>query len=127
MAHPIRFDADDPLLTRLRAIALALPEAQERVSHGRPWFFVADRPGFAIYGGGTKGPEKVMHPHALLVHIDTDEHPARMQDPRFFVPAYLGAKGWLGIDLDPQDTDWQEIAELVEASWAHSAPARLRP
>lgn len=125
MAHPIMFEADDPLLARLRGLALALPEAEERVSHGRPWFFHGGGVCFAIYGSGTKGPEKVMHPHALVVHIDADEHPARLQDPRFFVPAYLGPKGWLGIDLDAADTDWDEIAELIDASWRHAAPARL--
>lgn len=123
MDHPIGFVTDDPALARLRSIALALPEADERIAHGRPWFFL--RTAFAVYGGGTRGPEKVMHPHAVLVHVDADERQAREQDPRFFVPAYLGPKGWLGIDLDPPDTDWEEVAELVDASWRHAAPARL--
>jgi hypothetical protein len=125
MSHPIMFDADDPLLARLRTIALALPEAEERVSHGRPWFALAGGTAFAVYGGGTRGPDKVMHPHALLVHVDDDERPAREQDPRFFVPAYLGPKGWLGLDLD--DVDWEEVGELVDASWRHAAPKRLLP
>jgi hypothetical protein len=121
------FDADDPLLERVRSIALALPEAEERISHGRPWFFVEGRPGFAVYGGGTKGPDKVQHPHSVLVHVDDDERPAREQDPRFFVPGYLGPKGWLGLDVDAADTDWDEVAELLDASWRHAAPKRLLP
>lgn len=123
MAHPIMFEEDDPLLVRLRPVALALPEAEERVSHGRPWFHHAGGTAFAVYGSGTKGPEKVMHPHALVVHVDDDERPARLQDDRFFVPAYLGPKGWLGLDLD--DADWVEVAELVDASWRRHAPRRL--
>ena len=119
------FDEDDPLLERVRRIALALPETEERISHGRPWFHVVDRPGFAVYGSGTKGPEKVMHPHSVVVHVDDDERPARLQDPRFFVPAYLGPKGWLGLDVDARGTDWDEVAELLDASWRHSAPKRL--
>ena len=125
MAHPIMFDADDPLLERVRGLALALPEAEERISHGRPWFAVAGRPAFAVYGSGTRGPDKVMHPHAVVVHVDDDERPAREQDPRFFVPAYLGPRGWLGIDVDRPGTDWAEIAELLDASWRRTAPARL--
>ena len=125
MAHPIMFDADDPLLERVRGLALALPEAEERISHGRPWFAVDGRPAFAVYGSGTRGPDKVMHPHAVVVHVDDDERPAREQDPRFFVPAYLGPRGWLGIDVDRPDTDWAEIAELLDASWRRTAPARL--
>jgi len=117
------FEADDPLLARVRALALALPEAEERISHGRPWFCVGT--GFAIYGSGTKGPEKVMHPHSVVIHVDDDERPARLQDPRFFVPAYLGPRGWLGIDVDDPDTDWDEVAELLDASWRHIAPRRL--
>lgn len=117
------FYEGDPLLARLRPIALAMPESEERISHGRPWFFHAGGAGFAVYGSGTKGLQKVMHPRALVVHVDADEYPARTQDPRFFVPAYLGPKGWLGLDL--QDADWTEVAELVDASWRFAAPARL--
>ena len=47
-----------------------------------------------------------------------------MQDPRFFVPAYLGPKGWLGMDLD-DGSDWAEVAELLDASWRRAAPKRL--
>ena len=49
MEHPRLFDDDDPLLARVRGIALALPEAVEKVSHGRPAFFT--RKIFAYYGG----------------------------------------------------------------------------
>lgn len=114
---------EDPLLARLRSIALALPEAEERVSHGRPWFFHAGGSAFLVYGSGTRGPEKVRHPRAAVVHVDADELPARAADSRFFVPAYLRPRGWLGIDLD--DVDWTEVAELVDASWRHHAPRRL--
>lgn len=117
------FEEGDPLLGRLRAVALALPEAEERVSHGRPWFFHAGGPGFLVYGSGTRGPQTVPHPRAAVVHVDDDERPARVQDPRFFVPAYLDPRGWLGIDLD--DVDWAEVSELVDASWRHAAPRRL--
>jgi hypothetical protein len=80
---------------------------------------------FAIYGGGTKGPEKVQHPHALLVLIDPDELPARRQDARFFVPAYFGPRGWLGIDVDGPDTDWTEVTELLDAAFRCVAPKAL--
>ena len=36
MAHPQMVDDDDPMLERVRAIALALPGASEKTSHGRP-------------------------------------------------------------------------------------------
>ena len=117
------FDPHDPRLAELRSRALALPEAVETVTFGRPWF----RAGrvFAMYGGGTRGPARVTHPHAVLVHVDEDERAARMQDPRFFVPAYVGPKGWLGLDLDGPDIDLREVEELLDASYRHAAPARL--
>lgn len=116
------FDEGDPGLVELRARALALPGAVETITFGRPWW----RAGrvFAIYGGGTRGPEKVPHPFSVLVPIDPDELPARRQDPRFFVPAYFGPKGWLGIDLDDA-TDWTEVDELLDASFRHLAPRSL--
>jgi hypothetical protein len=117
------FDERDPLLAELRPRVLALPGAIETITFGRPWW----RAGrvFAIYGGGTRGPEKVSHPHALLVVIDPDELPARRQDPRFFVPAYFGPKGWLGMDLDQPDTDWTEVEELLDAGFRAVATKTL--
>jgi len=122
--HPIVFEADDPLLERVRALALALPEVEERIQHGRPWWAVVGRPAFALYGFGTRGLDTVTHPRSVVVHVDDDDRPARVQDPRFFVPAYLGGKGWLGMDVD-HSTDWDEVAELLDASWRRSAPGRL--
>ena len=48
IAHPIMFDEADPFLGRVRPLALALPEAAEKVSHGRPAFFTTKM--FAHYG-----------------------------------------------------------------------------
>jgi predicted DNA-binding protein (MmcQ/YjbR family) len=46
-------------------------------------------------------------------------------DPdRFFVPKYVGSKGWVGIRLDG-DPDWAEISEAVEDSYRLIAPKRL--
>jgi predicted DNA-binding protein (MmcQ/YjbR family) len=47
------------------------------------------------------------------------------EDPeRFFVPAYVGSKGWVGARLDVEQ-DWDELAELVEDSYRLIAPKRL--
>ena len=52
MAHPRMFDDDDPLLARVRELAFDLPEAAEKVSHGRPCFFT--KKVFCYYGGSLK-------------------------------------------------------------------------
>ncbi len=123
MAHPLMFSPDDPLLGRVRDIALSFPEADEKVSHGRPAFFTQKV--FCYFGGSQRIDEEwVAHDAAIMVRPDRDDDPALRQDPRFWVPAYLGASGWLGIDLDEQ-TDWQEIAELIDASYRMTAPRRL--
>ncbi|GAA6525273.1 MmcQ/YjbR family DNA-binding protein [Intrasporangium sp. DVR] len=128
MSHPVMFDETDPHLARLRPICLALPEAQEKVSHGRPNFFT--RKVFAIFGGSIKGDHfSPVARRALLFLPDASEHEALLADERFFVPAYVGATGWLGLSFHltggPERVDWDEVAELVDGSYRLTAPARL--
>jgi predicted DNA-binding protein (MmcQ/YjbR family) len=114
--HPIVFQEDDPLLARVRQLCLGLPEAEERVSHGRPTFRVAKQ--FAVYGGGERSPRgHVRHDQALLFIADPGEMPALDQDGRFFVPAYYGPAGWRAVDLDRGEVDWVEVAELLDTSY----------
>ncbi|MBD3781828.1 MAG: MmcQ/YjbR family DNA-binding protein [Micrococcales bacterium] len=123
MAHPPRFEDDDPLLGRLREVALALPGADEKVSHGRPTFFT--RKVFAIFGGVVKGDHGSDALRQSLVFLpDPAERPALLEDPRVVVPGYEGAYGWLVLDLRT-DPDWVEVAELVETSYRLTAPARM--
>ncbi len=124
MAHPEMFDPDDPLLARIRGIALGFPGADEKVSHGRPTFYT--KKVFVYYGGAVRhGPgEWVQHPHSVLVLLDADERAALLDDPRTFIPAYLGPSGWLGFRLSG-DSDLEEVAELIDSSFRNTAPARL--
>lgn len=116
------FDNDDPFLGRVREIALGLPGAAEKVSHGRPAFFTTKV--FAYYGGSVKGQDGwIQHGHAVLVLCDPDDRLALAEEERGWVPAYLGASGWLGIDLDER-TNWREIVELLDASFRLTAPRR---
>ena len=47
------------------------------------------------------------------------------EDPaRYFVPPYVGHRGWVGVWLDGA-VDWREVAELVEESYRMTAPKRL--
>lgn len=129
MPHPQMFEDDDPALARVSAIALALPAAQMKVSHGRPAFWTAPRGKvFAYFGGSLKvDGEWVMHEQSVMVLLDPDERAALLDDPRTYVPAYLGASGWLGLDLPHPDgrDGWDEVTELVDASYRRTAAARL--
>ena len=125
MAHPIMFADDDPGLAELRAICLALPGAEEKVSHGRPTFRAGKV--FAVFGGGEKirPGEHRQVPSALIFTPDEAELAAIEADDRFFVPAYYGPYGRRAIDLAGPGVDWAEIAELVDASYRRVAPQRL--
>ena len=125
------FRDDDPVLGRVREIALAFPEAYEKISHGRPAFFVTKM--FVMYGGSVKPPAKgdyIQYPQSIMVKVDASDRAALEQDPRFFYPAYLGSSGWLGLDLNARKTgdmavDWDEVGELVDASFRLIAPKKL--
>lgn len=121
MPHPIMFDDDDPYLARVRSIALSYPEAAEKIGHGRPGFFTARM--FCHYGGSQRiDGQWVRHDQAVLFHAGED--PVLRADDQFWVPAYLGPHGWLGMDLAP-DTDWTLVRELIDESYRHTAAARL--
>lgn len=116
------FDDDDPFLERIRRLAASLPNTGEKVSHGRPSFFT--KKVFAYYGGSLKvDGEWIQHPQSIVVQPDEGDRRALLEGDRVYVPAYLGPSGWIGIDLDA-DTDWSEIAELLDASYRLTAPAR---
>lgn len=128
MAHPQMFEDDDPYLARVRAIALGFPDATEAVSHGRPTFRA--RKIFAVYGSSTKGDAatRVSYPRGLVLSPEESERAALSEDPRFFLPAYYGPFGWVGLDLGyaaPEEVDWQEVAELLDGSYRQVAGARL--
>ena len=117
------FDPGDPVLHRIREIALAFPGAAEKVSHGRPAFFTTKV--FAYYGGSIKvAGAYEQHDQSLVVHPDAGEVLSLGEEERCYRPAYLGPSGWIGIDLT-DDTDWGEVHELMEASYRETAGARL--
>ena len=117
------FDDDDPYLARVRELAETFPGAAEKISHGRPAFHT--RKVFAYCGGSLKVDDVwVEHAQSVMVQPDPSDRRALIDDPRIFVPAYLGPSGWVGIDLDVA-TDWSEIEELLDASYRLTAPRGL--
>lgn len=126
MPHPIMFRDDDPVLKKVRTIALGFPDAFEKVSHGRPAFFVSKM--FVMYSGSVKPAGKgdyIQYPQSILVKVDESDRRALEQDGRIFYPAYMGPAGWLGLDLAAKKIDWDEVGELVDASYRLVAPKKL--
>jgi hypothetical protein len=112
----------DRLLEKLRELCLALPETSERLSHGAPTFFVRQKHAFlmvmtnhhadgrfALWCAAPEGIQK------LLVDAGPE---------RFFVPPYVGHRGWLGVRLD-RGLRWDEVAGIAEDAYAEVAPTRL--
>lgn len=110
------------VLARLRAICLALPEANERLSHGEPTWFAGKGKVFAMLDDHHHGAEhlSVWVPAGLGAQealIDSDPK-------RYFRPPYVGAGGWVGVVLDTKP-DWAQVAWLVEQAYRHVAHPRL--
>ncbi|MGH3357170.1 MAG: MmcQ/YjbR family DNA-binding protein [Nocardioidaceae bacterium] len=118
MAHPRMYDEDDPLLARVRPICLGLPEAREVEAWGRPTFR-AGKKIFAVYSSDDK------HDQSVVFKPEADERAALLQDDRFYLPPYFGPAGWLALDLVATPPDWEELAELVEASYCQVALKRM--
>lgn len=110
-------------LTRLRKLALALPEAHEVEAWGAPTFRVRNKL-YAMYadandhhGGGRPGVwiKSTRENQQFLIASDGD---------RFFSPPYVGKSGWVGVRLD-KNPDWGEVKELLAEGWRMTAPKRL--
>ena len=112
----------EKVLAKLREICLAFPETSERLSHGAPTFFVREKRSFlmvltnhhgdgrfAIWCAAPDGMQK------MLVEGDPE---------RFFVPPYVGHRGWLGVRLD-RGIHWDELIGIAEDAYADVAPAKL--
>ena len=122
MAHPLMFDPADPYLARVRDIALALPGAQEKVSVGHPAWFT--RKVFLWWGMSHKvDGEWIREPQAIAVLLPDDERLAVLETGGY-VPGYIGPYGWVGLRLG-EETDWAEVAELIEESYRSTAGKRL--
>ena len=104
--------------TRLRSLCLALPETEERKTFGGPTFRVRAKIfSLATCRHGRPSVWVKTYPGSQAVLIAAD-------GGRFFVPPYLGPKGWVGIRFDSAP-DWTEIELLVRRSYRLVAPKRL--
>ncbi|MEK9501055.1 MmcQ/YjbR family DNA-binding protein [Gaopeijia maritima] len=123
MAHPRMYSDDDLGLAELREICLALPEAIEKESHGRPTF--RTKKIFAVFGGMTKGSGSLNYPYSVIVKMPEAGIRVVESDPRFYTPAYYGPWGWVGLDFTAEPLDWELVRDLVTDSWRETAPPRL--
>jgi hypothetical protein len=103
-------------------LCLALPEATERLSHGEPTWFVRGKKVFVSFADNHHDDRL-----GFWCACTADERDGLVgaHPERFFVPPYVGRRGWLGVYLDVPEPDWAEIDELVRDAYRLIAPKRL--
>jgi predicted DNA-binding protein (MmcQ/YjbR family) len=109
-------------LVRLTEICRALPEAEAEF-HGQHASFIVRGKKFAYY----------LHDHhgdgIIAVCFKTEPGQNELllasEPVRFYRPAYIGPRGWVGLRLDLGEIDWAEVAEFVTDSYRIVAPKRL--
>ena len=106
-------------LDRVRELCLALPEASEKLSHGEPTWFV--RKVFVSFADRHHD-DRV----AIWCAAPPGAQQARVSaDPtHYFVPPYVGGRGWLGVYLDVP-VNWDEVADVITDAYRQIAPKRL--
>ncbi len=101
-------------LQRIRAIAMALPEATEELTWGDHVNFRVRNKIFCFPGEGDQ----------LTVKADPEEREALLGDPRVTPAPYLARGGWVRVHL-AAPVDWEEVRELVTTSYRLIAPKTL--
>ena len=63
----------------------------------------------------------------LIVKVPSGEQSILVasEPKRFYVPPYLGHRGWVGLWLDRAPVDWAEVRELFVESYCLTAPKKL--
>jgi predicted DNA-binding protein (MmcQ/YjbR family) len=110
--------ATNPFSDRLRTLCLSFPEAEERITWDEPTYRVRDK----IFAYERADVDRV----AAVCKAPQGQQSVlvRERPDRYYVPPYVGAKGWVGVWLD-RDTDWDAVAALVRNSYVLIAPRRL--
>ena len=116
-------DADeDARLSRLTSLCLGLPETTRELS-GRHASFLVRRKTFAWFLSDHHGDGIVSV--SCKMALGENEELARSHPERFYLPAYMGSRGWIALRLDLATIDWEEVAELVTGSYRLIAPRKL--
>jgi hypothetical protein len=128
MAHePVSTPRLEAALERLRPVVEALPDAFERRSHGSPTFFAGRGRGARTFA--SLHDEREWFAGRLCLRLAAPEGLQGVlvagDAERWFVPPYVGHRGWVGLRLDLPAVDWDDAAGALED--AHAFIAEVRP
>src|SRR5580692_2570053 len=105
---------EDRRLRLLSAACLALPESERTDCGAHADFRVRGRIfAYFLKNHGGDGITAACFKSRLGQHV---EHVKRDPD-RFYLPRYIGRRGWFGVRLDRQDVDWDEVIALATISY----------
>jgi hypothetical protein len=110
------------VLRRVRGLCLALPETSERMSHGQPTFFIGGKTAFVMYMDSHHNDGRLALWCAATPEIQ--QMLIRSSPERYFMPPYVGYRGWVGVRLD-RNLPWSEIAALIEDAFLTVAPPKV--
>lgn len=114
--------SEDSRLTRLSQICLALPETGRKVLGPHAAFLVRKKI-FTYFLNDHHGDGIVAVTGKVLP--GDNQRLVAAQPKRFYLPAYIGPRGWVALRLDTGKIDWDEVAELVAGSYRLMAPKKL--
>jgi hypothetical protein len=120
--QPKMKNPQDRRLTRFTKICLSLPEAT-REDKGQHAAFLVRKRIFAYYLNDHHGDGIVAVTCKVLPGDNTALAAANPE--RFYMPAYIGSRGWVALRLDIGEIDWDEVSELAIGSYQLVAPKRL--
>lgn len=105
----------------VREVCLSFPEAEEQPSRGAPYFRVRGKK-FAGFIVNHHGDGRI----ALWLNAPpgAQDYYAGNEPEHYFVPAYAGPSGWLGVNLD-KGLRWTTIARRVREAYEKVAPREL--
>ena len=125
MSHPLKPVGPEveAVLDRLRPICLGLPDAIEKLAWGEPSFRAGKGKMFAQLDNNhhDSGHIAVWAPAGF----DAQEALVEANPERYFVPPYQGVRGWIGIRLDDDAVDWDEVAAVIEDAYRLVASKKL--
>jgi predicted DNA-binding protein (MmcQ/YjbR family) len=113
---------DERRLTRVIKICFALPEAEHETMGDHSSFSVRKKK-FAYYLNNHHGDGIV----SVCFRTERGENEVLLasDQTRFYSPAYIGPRGWVGLRLDTGKIDWKEVADFVTESYRQAAPKSL--
>src|SRR5215813_6062388 len=92
----------DEHLHRVRQMCMALPQTTEKLSHGAPTFF-ADMRVYAMFVDNHHNDQHL----AVWIPVPPGSQATliKTEPQKFFMPPYVGCKGWVGVELSAVSDD----------------------